>query len=96
MTTVVAVAAAVLLVFQLLLVARAALGWSAMLLGPSAQGSVRDRLADLTIRLTEPVIGPVRRLLPSLRLGAVALDTAFIAVFLAVSVLRQALHSLLG
>jgi hypothetical protein len=38
----------------------------------------------------------VRRLLPPLRLGAVALDTAFIAVFLAVSVLRQALHSVLG
>jgi YggT family protein len=44
--------------------------------------------------LTEPVLGPVRRVLPPLRLGQVTLDTAFIAVFAAVIVLRQIVLSL--
>jgi len=38
--------------------------------------------------ITEPVIGPVRRVLKPVRLGSVSLDLAFTAVFVAVIVLR--------
>jgi len=38
--------------------------------------------------MTEPVIAPVRRVLPPLRLGTVSIDLAFTAAFLAVVVLR--------
>ena len=34
--------------------------------------------------VTEPVLAPVRRVVPPLRLGSVALDTSFIVIFAAV------------
>jgi YggT family protein len=42
----------------------------------------------ITHGITEPVIGPVRRVLKPVRLGSVSLDLAFTAVFVAVIVLR--------
>jgi YggT family protein len=84
----------VLLLFQLLLLARAALDWSVALAGAPASGSVRQQLSYRVRAMTEPVLGPVRRVLPPLRLGPIALDTAFIAVFVAVIVLRQIVLSL--
>jgi YggT family protein len=92
-TAAVQVAGAVLLLFQLLLLARVVLDWSTLLAGPALAGSVRGRLSAGVTRLTEPVLGRVRRVLPPLRLGSIALDIAFIAVFLGVSVLRQVLLS---
>jgi YggT family protein len=94
MTMLLAVVATLLLLFQLLLLARAVLDWSAVLVGQPMPGTVRQRLANSVRALTEPVLGPVRRVLPPLRLGQVALDTAFIAVFAAVIVLRQIVLSL--
>ncbi|MEN3308169.1 MAG: YggT family protein [Micromonosporaceae bacterium] len=84
-----AIVATVLLLFELLLLARAALDWTAMLAGAPTPGTVRQRVSTVVRALTEPVLGPVRRVLPPLRLGQVALDTSFIAVFVAVLVLRQ-------
>ncbi|MDT5025312.1 MAG: YggT family protein [Micromonosporaceae bacterium] len=84
----------VLLLFQLLLLARAALDWSVALAGPPASGSARQQVSYRVRAMTEPVLGPVRRVLPPLRLGPVGLDTAFIAVFVAVIVLRQIVLSL--
>jgi YggT family protein len=77
-----------LLLFQLLLVLRAVLDWSAVLAGPSATGSVRSRLTAGVWRVTEPVLAPVRRALPPLRMGGVSLDLAFIVVFLAIILIR--------
>jgi YggT family protein len=94
MSLVIAIAATVLLVFQLSLLARAVLDWSAVLAGPSMPGSVRQRLSTGLRAVTEPVLRPVRRVLPPLRLGQVSLDTAFIAVFIGVVVLRQVVLSL--
>ena len=78
----------VLLVMQLLLVARAILDWSVVLAGPSAHGSIRSRLSAGVFAVTEPVLAPVRRALPPLRLGGVGIDLAFIVVFLSIIVLR--------
>jgi YggT family protein len=79
----------VLLMYQLVLVARAILDWSVVLAGPSATGSVRGRLTRGIHALTEPVLAPVRRVLPPLRVGGVAIDLAFIVVFFAIVIIRQ-------
>jgi len=89
-----AIVSTLLLLFQLLLLARAALDWSAVLVGPPMTGTVRQQLSTRVRAMTEPVLGRVRRVLPPVRLGPIALDTAFIAVFVAVIVLRQIVVSL--
>lgn len=78
----------VLLLLQVLLIARAVLDWSVVLAGPSVQGSVRSRLTAAVFAVTEPILAPVRRALPPLRLGGVGIDLAFIVVFLAIILLR--------
>ena len=93
MTLLIAVVSILLLLFQVLLLARAALDWTAVFAGPSAPGSLRGRLSARVRAITEPVLAPVRRVLPPLRIGSVALDTAFIAVFLGVLLLRRVLLS---
>ena len=77
-----------LLVLQLLLVARAVLDWSAVLAGPTTAGSVRGRLTAGVHAATEPILAPVRRVLPPLRLGGVGIDLSFIVVFLAIVLIR--------
>jgi YggT family protein len=88
MGTVLAVVSLVLLVVQVLLVARAALDWSVVLAGPAMPGSFRGRLIAGLHAVTEPILAPVRRVLPPLRMGGVSLDLAFIVVFIAIVVIR--------
>lgn len=78
----------VLLLFQFLLVARAILDWSAVLAGPSAPGSFRSRATGAVTAVTEPVLAPVRRILPPVRMGSVGIDLAFIVVFFAIVLIR--------
>ncbi|GIE93270.1 YggT family protein [Paractinoplanes rishiriensis] len=91
MGPVLALVSFVLLLFQLLLVARAVLDWSVALAGPSMAGSFRYRATVAVTKITEPVLAPVRRLVPPLRVGGMAIDLAFIIVFLAIVVLRAIL-----
>ena len=77
-----------LLVLQVLLIARAVLDWSVALAGPTAAGSVRGRLTAGVHAATEPILAPVRRVLPPLRLGGGGIDLSFIVVFLAAVLLR--------
>lgn len=79
----------VLLLVQLLLVVRAVLDWSGVLAGPASPRSLRSRLTVGVQAVTEPILAPVRRVLPPVRLGGVSLDLAFIVVFLAIVVIRQ-------
>lgn len=46
-------------------------------------------LAEFIYSLTDPPLRLFRRLLPPIRLGAVAFDTGYIAVFFVIWVLRQ-------
>jgi len=94
MSLLLAVVTTVLLLFQLLLLARAVLDWSGVLAGPATPGSVRSRLSVAVRAATEPVLAPVRRMVPPLRVGPVALDTSFILVFFGVVLLRQLVLSL--
>jgi YggT family protein len=80
-----------LLVLQMVLLARAVLDWSVTLAGPSAPGSIRSRVTGAIYAVTEPILAPVRRVIPPLRLGGFAFDTAFLVVFLALIVLRALL-----
>jgi YggT family protein len=76
----------VLLLVELVLIARVVLDWVGVLAPNGGAGVVRARA--VTHRLTEPLIAPVRRVVPPLRLGGVSIDLAFTLVFLAVVVLR--------
>ena len=53
----------VLLLVQVLLIARAVLDWSVVLAGPTEPGSVRSRLTSGVHAVTEPILAPVRRIL---------------------------------
>jgi YggT family protein len=78
----------VLLLLQVLLFARAILDWSVTLSGPGMPGSFRSRLSVGVRAVTEPVLAPVRRVLPPLRIGGVGIDLAFIVVFVAIIIIR--------
>jgi YggT family protein len=77
-----------LLVYALVLVARAVLDWVGVL-GGRPGGSWVIRARRVTYALTEPVLAPVRRVLPPLRLGSVGIDLAFAVVLIAVLILRS-------
>lgn len=81
----------VLLLFLVALVVRAVLDWTSVL-ASGGQGVARAR--EISHRVTEPVIGPVRRVLPPVRLGGVQLDLAFTVVFIATLILRSLVSSL--
>jgi YggT family protein len=76
----------VLLLFLIVLIVRAVLDWTGVL-SPGTGGGV-SRAREISHRLTEPVIGPVRRVLPPVRLGGVQIDLAFTVVFFATVILR--------
>jgi YggT family protein len=78
----------ILLLFQLVLVARAILDWSIVLAGPSAPGSFRSRATAGVYRITEPVLAPIRRAIPPLRVGGTAIDLSYIVLFIAIVLIR--------
>jgi YggT family protein len=82
----------ILLLFEILLVARVVLDWVGVLAPGGGRWSVSAR--RLTHVLTEPVIAPVRRVLRPVRIGSVSIDLAFTVVFVLVLVLRTAVTAL--
>jgi YggT family protein len=86
MSSVGALLGTVLLLVELVLIARVVLDWVGVLAPNGGSGILRARA--VTHRLTEPLIAPVRRVIPPLRVGGMAIDLAFTIVFLAVIVLR--------
>ncbi|CAB4915271.1 MAG: YggT family protein [Actinobacteria bacterium] len=86
-----ALLAFVLLLFQLVLIARVVVDWVGVL--APASGARLGGARRLVHRVTEPVIAPVRRVLPPLRIGGMGIDLAFTVVFLGVVVLRSVLLS---
>jgi YggT family protein len=77
----------VLILFQLVLIARLVVDWVGVL-SPATAGGGLYHARRITHGITEPVIAPVRRVLKPVRIGSVGLDLAFLAVFLGVVVLR--------
>ncbi|WP_019928801.1 YggT family protein [Nocardia sp. BMG111209] len=81
----------VLTVFIVLLIARMVLDWVEVL-GGRSEWARRGR--RITHASTEPVIAPVRRVLPPLRAGGMSIDLAFTVVFLLALVLRSVAFAL--
>jgi YggT family protein len=73
-----------LTVYLVILAGRAILSWF-----PVQQGTFLASLASLLVGLTEPVLRPVRRVIPP----AGMLDTSFIVVFFVILILQQVIRS---
>ena len=58
---------------------RALLSWF-----PTTPGSALATVNHVLYRLSEPVLGPVRRILPPLQAGGMGIDLSFIVVFLGI------------
>jgi YggT family protein len=72
---------AVLQLFLLALLARIVLSWF-----PSTGGAL-DGVQRVLFRITEPVLAPLRAVLPPVRMGAMALDLSPIVVFIVLQLL---------
>jgi len=77
--------------FILVMIIRMILDWVS-LSGRSPGWTIRTR--QLAHAGTEPVIAPVRRILPPVRAGGIGIDLAFTLVFVAAVILRGFLFSL--
>lgn len=69
--------------FVILIFLRIILSWF-----PPTGGFV-DQVQGIVFSITEPVMGPLRRVIPPVRLGAAALDLSPLIVLLGISVLRS-------
>jgi YggT family protein len=82
----------VLTVYTILLFVRVIISWATMFgLRPPYSGPLRTIL-DLLEDVTEPVLRPLRALIPPIRAGGVGLDLSIIIAFVILAVLRQALN----
>ncbi|NUS42858.1 MAG: YggT family protein [Mycobacteriaceae bacterium] len=81
-----------LTLYMLILIARMVLDWISATGSDTPQGVRRAR--EFAHKATEPIIGPVRRVVPPLRLGSVSIDLAFTLVFIAVVFLRGIAYSM--
>ena len=73
-------------VFLLCLLGRIVLSW----FPPSGPGLL-ESVRQVLFRITEPVLGPIRRILPPVRLGGMGLDLSPMLVFLALEIFLQVL-----
>ncbi len=80
-----------LLLFELVLIARVVLDWVGVLAGPSGKAPPLSGVRTALHRVTEPVLAPVRRKLPNVGFSGVSLDFSVTAVLLGEIVLRGVL-----
>ncbi|MEE6297058.1 YggT family protein [Georgenia wangjunii] len=78
-----------LLLYMLVLVARLVLSWVQVFARDWRPRGIVLILAEVVYTLTDPPLRALRRLIPPLRLGGIALDLGFIILFLAVSLAMQ-------
>jgi YggT family protein len=70
---------------MILIFARVILSWF------PPTGGVLDQIQNLVLSATEWLMGPLRRVIPPVRLGAAALDLSPLIVLLGITVLRSIL-----
>jgi YggT family protein len=68
--------------FLLCILGRIVLSW----FPPSGPGPM-ETLRNVLFRITEPVLGPIRRLLPPVRVGGMGLDLSPLIVFIGLEIL---------
>ncbi|MFP5020393.1 YggT family protein [Pseudonocardia phyllosphaerae] len=83
-----------LVLFQLVLVARAVVDWIDVL-GRGRGGAALDTARRITHSVTEPVLAPVRRRVRPVTFGGAGLDLSFLLVFVAVLIARIAIVPLI-
>lgn len=76
--------------YVIILIARALLSWFPMHPGSALVGLVRA-----LDRLTEPVLSPIRRLLPPVRAGGMAIDLSIIIAIVAIEIIWRIVVSYL-
>ncbi len=69
------------LAYLLILLLRIVLSWF-----PTEGDGIVRQVFGLTMSLTEPVLGPIRRILPPVRLGNVGLDLSPIVVLFGINI----------
>ena len=80
----------VLLLFELLLIARIVVDLVGALARPDVRyGEGLSSAQRVIYQLTEPVLAPVRRVVKPVRLGGVMFDLSVTLVFIVVVILRQ-------
>ena len=70
-------------VYLIVLILRMVMSWF-----PIAPGSPFETVASVLYALTEPVLGPLRRAIPPVRIGVAALDLSPLIVLLGIQILR--------
>jgi len=75
-------------IYVLLLVVRVVMSWF-----PISPNGPAETVAGFLYMVTDPVLVPLRRFLPPVRMGAMALDLSPIVAFFGLSVLRGILCS---
>jgi YggT family protein len=82
----------VLTIYTIILFVRVIVSW-AFLFGwrPPYSGPLR-KILDLIDDVTEPVLRPLRAMIPPLRAGGMGLDLSIIVAFVILAVLRRALN----
>jgi YggT family protein len=73
-------------IFVFCLLGRIVLSW----FPPSGPGPL-ESIRQVLFRITEPVLGPIRRLLPPVRMGGMGLDLSPMIVFLVLQILISAI-----
>ncbi len=82
----------VLTIYTIILFVRVLVSWAYLFgLRPPISGPLRTIL-DLLEDVTEPVLRPLRALIPPIRAGGVGLDLSIIIAFVILAVLRTALN----
>jgi YggT family protein len=79
---------ALLELYILILIARALMSWF-----PITSDSPAATLARVLERLTEPVLRPIRRILPPVRAGGMAIDLSIIIAIVGIQVVGRILIS---
>jgi YggT family protein len=72
-----------LLLYFLIVLARVVLSWF-----PLDPDGVGAQIYGLLVTLTEPVLGPLRRAIPPVRIGTMALDLSPLIVFFGIQILQ--------
>jgi YggT family protein len=80
--------------YTFVLIGRIIMDWVAGFAGQRGpSGTTMVRAYGILYELTEPVLRPIRRLIPPLRVGVAAIDLSPIIVFVLISVLRQVVYT---
>ncbi|MFN0090657.1 MAG: YggT family protein [Acidimicrobiales bacterium] len=77
---------AALRIYIIVLFARIILSWF-----PTTSGSAMGKVYELLVRATEPVLGPIRRAIPPVRMGAMGLDLSPIIVTVLITLISGAI-----